>query len=107
MEFDILTIVGFIIALIIGFGIYYAYNKYNKDAVNKVFNTIKTVMNLYGPKLEQDNPDLYKEVKGALETMEKAMSDEEISIMEAYDIAQKMLPLVKRLEKYVKEQYEG
>jgi uncharacterized protein YjgD (DUF1641 family) len=107
MEFDIWTIVCVAVALLIGFGICYLYNRYNKEAVNKVYTTLKTMMNLYGPTLEKENPELYAEVVSAMATMEQAMSDEKISLEEAFDIAQKMLPLIKRLEKFVKEKYEA
>ena len=107
MDFDVMTIIAFAVALLIGCLIYYAYNKYNKEAVDKVFGMLKSIWENYGKLIEKDNPALYKELEVAMETMEQAMSDEEISIMEAYDIAQKLVPLVKRLEKYIKDKYEN
>lgn len=107
MDFDMMTIIAMAVALIIGFLIYYAYNNYNRQAVDKVFGIFKSIWDNYGKLIEKDNPELYKELEVAMQTMEQAMSDKEISIMEAFEVAQTFVPLVKRLEKYIKDQYEN
>jgi len=105
MEFDIITIVAIALALIIGFAIYYLYNRYKCSAVDEVYGLLKSIWDTYGERLEKDNPELYAELKSAIVEMDKAMEDKEITIMEAFVIAQAFIPLTKRLTKYIKEKY--
>lgn len=106
MEFDVITIIAIVASVAIGIAIYYLYQNYDHKMVDKVFNTVKAIFNAYGDRIKQDDPELYEELKDCLDTMEKAMSDDEISIMEAYSIAKSFIPLVTRLEKFIKERYE-
>lgn len=106
MDLDVFTIVAIALAVVIGLLVYYLYNKYRCDAVDEVYDLLKGIFNRYGPRIEHDDPDLYAELKTAIEEMDKAMEDKEISIMEAFMIAKAFLPLTKRLAKFVKEHYE-
>jgi len=106
MEFDIFMILALAIAVIIGAGLYYLYQNVDAKKVNEVYGILKGYWEKYGVKLEEDNPELYNELEGAMMTMEKAMSDDEISILEAFEIAKAFLPLTKRLTEYIKKQYE-
>ena len=105
MEFDAITIIACILALIVGLAITYFYNKYKCDAVDEVYDILKTIWEKYGVKLEQDNPELYKELESAITELDKAMDDKDISIMEAFMIAKAFIPLTKRLTEYVAKQY--
>ena len=107
MEFDIFMIIALLLAVVVGFIVYYVYQKMDAKKVNEVFGILKGYWEKYGTKLKEDNPELYKELESALDTMEKAMSDEEISILEAFAIAKAFIPLTKRLTAYIKKQYEG
>lgn len=105
MEFDIFMAVALVIAVAFGFAVYYLYNKYRCQAVDDVYDILRGIWDKYGERLEKDNPTLYSELKSAIDVMDKAMEDKEISIMEAFAIAQSVLPLAKRLVAYVKKQY--
>lgn len=104
---DIYAILALVIAVIIGAGIYYLYQRIDTKKVNEVYGILKNAWEKYGVRLKEDNPELYNELEGAMMTMEKAMSDNEISIMEAFEIAKAFLPLAKRLTEYIKKQYEA
>ena len=106
MEFDAITIIAMILAVVVGAIIYYVYQKVDTRKANEVFGTLKAIWEKYGVKLKEDNPELYTELEGAMNTMQKAMSDDEISIVEAFMIAKAFIPLTKRLTEYIKEQYE-
>lgn len=106
MEFDAITIIACILALAVGLLFYYLYNKYKCDAVDEVYDILRSIWENYGMKLKEDNPELYKELESAIQEMNKAMEDKEITIMEAFMIAKSFIPLTKRLTEYIKKQYE-
>ena len=105
MEVDVLTVIAVAVSALIGFGIYWFYANYDHKAVDKAFTTIKSLFDAYGDRIKEDKPELYQELKDALDTMERAMTDDKISIMEAYDIAKAFLPLIARVEGFIKEKY--
>lgn len=105
-DFDTITIIASVIALVLGLGFYYLYNRYKCDAVDDVYDTLRMIWEKYGTRIEKDNPDLYLELKSAITELDKAMDDKDITIMEAFNIAKALIPLTKRIAKYVKEQYE-
>ena len=106
MDFDIWTMLAVVIAILIGMAIYYVYNHVNAVNVDKVFKTIKTLFDTYGERILKDNPELHKEIEDALKVMEQAMEDEDIDLMEAFDIIKVYVPLSKRLTEYIKNHYE-
>lgn len=106
MEIDAITVLAIILAGFAGAIIYYIYQKVDADKVNEVYGILKTYWETYGVKLKEDNPDLYKDLESAMMKLENAMSDDKISILEAFEIAQSLLPLTKRLAEYIKKQYE-
>lgn len=105
MEFDIWTILTVLIALLVGVLCFYIYNNQRNTAVDEVFKTVKTIFDSYGEDILKDNPQLYSEVKTALDAMSEAMGDEEITLVEAFEIVRAYIPLSKRLTTYVKEHY--
>lgn len=104
---DVFTIIAVILAFLVGLFLYYIYSKGKGEAVDTVYGVIKEVFDNYGDKLKEDNPQLYGELEDAMKAMDDAMSDKEITIMEAYNIALSIIPLMKRLTKFVESKYKG
>lgn len=107
MDIDFWYILSIVISILIGLGIYYVYQKVDSEKVDAVFGTVKAIYDRYGERIKHDNPQLYEELDNAMKKLEEAMTDSEISIMEAFMIAQSFLPLANRLTRYIKEHYEG
>ena len=105
MEFDAITIIACILALAVGLALMYFYNKYKCDTVDKVYDILRTIWDKYGKDIEKDNPDLYKELESAIQELDKAMADKDISVMEAFNIAKAFIPLTKRLADYIAKMY--
>ena len=104
---DVFTIIAVILAFLVGLFLYYLYSKGKGEAVDTVYGVIKEVFDNYGEKLKEANPQLYGELEDAMQAMDDAMSDKEITIMEAYNIALSIIPLMKRLTKFVESKYKG
>ena len=107
MIIDIETVIAIALALIVGGGLYYAYNKYKDGKIDKVYYVIAELYEKYGDLIKKDNPELAKECEEALKTLKIAMEDGEISLMEAIEITKAFVPLMSRLVKFVKNKYEN
>lgn len=106
MEFDIFYVIAVILAGILGFAIYYVYSNMDRKKVNEVYGLLKSIWETYGDRIKTDDAQLYADLDDAVKTMDKAMSDGEISIMEAFNLAKSFIPLTDRLTKFIKDHYE-
>lgn len=97
MDIDILTVICIIAAVIVGAVVYKVFNSANANKVDMVFDKLKLYFNKYGQMLEDEDPELYKRVKCALETIEAAYTDGSISPLEALEIASKFYPVFEEL----------
>lgn len=105
MVIDWMTILAVAIAVIAGFVLFYIYNRHSTQVVDKAYTLIATLFDTYGKRIEVDDPELYKDIRCALDVMDKAMEDKKISIEETFDIIATYIPLSKRLTKFIQDKY--
>lgn len=102
MDIDIITVVCILLALVVGAALAKVLNSVEANRADMMLDKMKTYFENYGSLIQNEDPALYKRVQKAIETIDKAYSDNTISALEALEIASEFYPVFKELAEYAK-----